>query len=139
MSSHFYILEEVGMMKKAVRTYVTRFSVAMGIYAILLIASVLLIRATPGAMWNIPLAVLPVAPLIYGLLAFLHFFDYLDEMHKQIHLRALAFASAGTALLTFSYGLLENAGLPQLSWVWVFPLIIFLWGIGTALASRRYE
>jgi hypothetical protein len=42
-------------------------------------------------------------------------------------------------MLTFAYGFLENAGFPQLSYVFVFPLMIFLWGVGGIIATRRYQ
>ena len=42
-------------------------------------------------------------------------------------------------MLTFAYGFLENAGLPKLSYVYVLPLMITLWGIGGAIATRRYR
>jgi hypothetical protein len=47
-------------------------------------------------------------------------------------------AFGGTALLTFSYGFLENVGFPHFSWIWVLPLMVALWGLGGALASLRY-
>ena len=42
-------------------------------------------------------------------------------------------------LIPFAYGFLENAGFPQLSYIWVFPVMIALWGIGGAIALRRYR
>jgi len=44
-----------------------------------------------------------------------------------------------SGLLMFAYGFLELAGLPHLDWTLTFPFMIGLWGIGTAVASRRYR
>jgi hypothetical protein len=56
-----------------------------------------------------------------------------------IQLEALAFSFALTGVLTFSYGLLAFVGFPAISWVYIFPLMIALWGVGQAVAKRRYQ
>ncbi|MGH2491171.1 MAG: hypothetical protein ACRDF9_06635 [Candidatus Limnocylindria bacterium] len=43
---------------------------------------------------------------------------------------AVAFAFAATALLTFTYGLLENIAFPRISLTWILPLMIVLWTLG---------
>lgn len=126
-------------MNTAVKTYVVRFTSAMVIYAFLLIAASLIVQRMPeGNPLRYALMLLPVIPIVFGLLAFVRFFESIDEMQKSIHLYALAFAFAASGLLSFTYGLLETVGLPRLSWVWIFPMMIAFWGIGSWLASRRY-
>ena len=63
---------------------------------------------------------------------------HLDEMQRKLQFEALAFAFAGTALLTFGYGFLEGAGLPMLSMFVVWPLMAALWVIGTVIGRLRY-
>ena len=63
----------------------------------------------------------------------------LDEMHLRIQFEALGFAFAASALLTFSYGFLENVGFPHISWICVWPVMGLMWMIGLALARRRYQ
>ena len=64
----------------------------------------------------------------------------LDEMQQRIQLEALAFAFAGTGVLTTGYGFLVNAGLPDIEWgALVWPLMAVLWAIGMAFASRRFR
>jgi hypothetical protein len=63
----------------------------------------------------------------------------MDELQRRIQLEALALASDGTALLTFSYGFLENVGFPHLSLFWVLPLMCALWGLGAGVAGRKYR
>jgi hypothetical protein len=63
----------------------------------------------------------------------------LDELQRRIELEALSVAFAGTALLTFAYGFLENAGLPRLSFVMVWPLMGALWIGSSIVCSRRYR
>jgi len=63
----------------------------------------------------------------------------MDELQRRIHLEALGFAFGATAILTFAYGFLENAGLPRLSYIWILPAMVVLWGVGAAVASWRYR
>ena len=53
--------------------------------------------------------------------------------------KALGFAFAASALLTFSYGFLENVGFPHISWLWVWPVMGVMWMVGLRLASHRYQ
>ena len=63
----------------------------------------------------------------------------MDEMHLRIQFEALGFAFAASALLTFSYGFLENVGFPHLSWLMVWPAMGVMGIIGLAVARRRYQ
>jgi hypothetical protein len=93
----------------------------------------------PTAPWRVVVAVVPVVPIALGVLAFVRFLRQMDELQRRIQLEGLAFAFGGTALVTFTYGFLQIAGLPALSWIWVFPLMCALWGCGLALAAWRYR
>jgi hypothetical protein len=108
-------------------------------YCIVLPVSIVIIQANPHAPWRVPLALAPVIPAVVALWAYVRFLNRLDELQRRIQLEALALAAGGTALLTFSYGFLENVGFPHLSVIWVLPLMIALWGLGAALASRKYH
>ena len=54
-------------------------------------------------------------------------------------LESLAFGFAGAAALTLTYGFLQNAGLPEVSWIWVWPVMAVCWIIGSLIARRRYR
>lgn len=128
------------MSKSAGKFYVKEFSLAMGAYVVVLLVSVTLINISPnGAWWRIPLALTPIVPALFALGAYMRFFSRIDELQRRIQSEALAFGFASAGILTFSYGLLENVGLPRLSWVLVFPLMIAMWGIGAGIAARRYK
>jgi len=63
-----------------------------------------------------------------------------DEMQRRIQLEAMAVAFAGTAILGSTYGFLIKAGLPEIDWGgWIWPVMVVLWVIGLAIASRRYR
>ncbi len=120
------------------RSYAKEFSLAMGTYMVTLFLSIWLINTAPTAPWRFAIALLPMIPAIGVLVAVLRQLRRMDELQRQIQFEALAFAFAGTALLTFGYGFVENVGLPHISWFWVWPIMAILWIIGTVLATRRY-
>lgn len=121
------------------RTYLKEFGLAMVAYAATLFLSIWLIDANPDAPWRYAVALLPMLPAGAVVVAVLRQLRRIDELQRQIQFEALAFAFAGTALLTFGYGFVENVGLPHLNWFWVWPIMAILWALGSALAARRYD
>ena len=121
------------------RTYYKEFGAAMLAYVALLFISIVALDHVTSLVWRVPIALVPMVPAFFVLVAFVRFLGRVDEMQRLIHLEALAFAFGGTALLTFSYGFLQNAGFPSLSWFCVWPLMAVLWVIGQAWATRRYR
>lgn len=115
------------------------FGLAMLAYLMVLVGSVSVLQANPGASWRYVVAVLPIVPAGLVLWIFVRALTRLDEMQKRIQMQAFGFSLGATALITFGYGFLEGVGLPHLSWTLVLPLIAILWGIGTAVFTLRYR
>jgi peptidoglycan/LPS O-acetylase OafA/YrhL len=114
--------------KKLWLPYLIEMSVAFAAYAILLTLSIFALHALPGGSpWRIPVAVMPMVPAAGVAVAVARVYRRLDEYARRLLLEALAFAFAGTALITFTYGFLENAGFPRLSWFFVWPVMGVLW------------
>lgn len=126
-------------MNSAARTYTIQFLGAMVAYVILLFVSIYLLENNPTAPWRGVVAALPAIPTLLGLLAFIRFLGRMDEMQRRIQFDAIAFAAGATAILTFTWGLLENAGFPHISLIWVLPLMAVLWGIATGASAARYR
>lgn len=121
-----------------IKQYNLRLFFVLASYAVLLIGSIIFIKHYPESIWRYPIALLPVLPAIGMVWAFMQFLRKIDELQRRIQLEALGFSFAGTALITFSYGFLQNVGLPDVSWIFVWPIMGVLWSIGVALAHRRY-
>lgn len=126
-------------MTAASKAYMVEFGSAMVAYVVILPVAMTFIEHYPDSPWRFVLAMLPVVPLAFALLAMLRFFGRVDELARKIHLDAVAGAAGVTAIATFAYGMLENVGAPSLNMVYVFPFTIAVWGIGTAIASWRYR
>jgi hypothetical protein len=77
-------------------------------------------------------------PVGFALLAFIRALGRMDELQRRIQLDAVGFGFGATAIITFTYGLLELVGFPPISFIWVLPLMAALWGVGAVFAARRY-
>jgi hypothetical protein len=126
-------------MRGAGRAYVFEFGGAMLLYTIVIVVSVTLLKAQPHAAWRIPVALAPCVPAALGVAAFVRFLGRMDDLQRRIQLEALGLAFGATGILTFAYGFLEGVGFPHLSWVFIFPFMVMLWGLGLAVASWRYR
>ncbi len=128
------------MVKAAGRQYLREFLSAMAAYVVVLIIAITLINlSSPTAWWRAPLAITPVIPAIFGIIAYMRYMSRMDELQRRIQFEGLAFGFGIAGILTFSYGFLEIVGFPHVGLLWVFPLMIALWGIGTGIAARRYS
>jgi len=109
-------------------------------YAIVLIASEWLIKQVQIANpVRYAIAVIPVIPLLFALAAFLKMLQRMDEMQLRIHVEAFGISLAITGFATFTLGLLENVGIPSPGIIWVFPMMIIVWGIAAFFVSLRYQ
>lgn len=111
-------------------TYKTPIYVAGAIlaYLMVLVGSVTVVQANPEADWRYEIAVLPVVPA--GLVVWLTVRQLAraDEVQKRLQMQALGFSVVATGLITFGYGFLEAAGLPDVNISVVLPLMAVLWG-----------
>jgi len=125
---------------EATRSYLKEFGAAMIAYVVVLFLSIWAINThLLRSPWRYPVALLPMIPAAFALVAIVRHLGQLDELQRRIQFEALAFAFGGTALVTFGYGFVENVGFPHLSWFWVWPLMALLWSLGLVLANRRYR
>jgi hypothetical protein len=120
------------------RAYARELAIAMAAYTVAVIVTVKLTPDIDGTL-RAPFVLIPLIPAAFALRAYLRFLGRMDELGRRIQLEALAIGFGAAGMLTFAYGFLENAGFPRLSYIFVFPLMIALWGIGAAIATRRYQ
>lgn len=120
--------------------FFVEFGAGMAAYVIMLIGSLLLVAGgTVTGAWATAVSLLPTLPALGVAIAVMRQIRASDELQRRIQLEALSLAFAGTALITFSYGFLENVGYPKLSMFYVWPLMAVLWIIGGILSSRRFR
>lgn len=120
--------------------FFVEFGANMAAYVVMLVASLLIVGSgTVAGTWATILSLTPMLPALGVAVAVTRQLRASDELQRRIQLEALSLAFAGTALITFSYGFLENVGYPKLSMFFVWPLMAILWIIGGILSNRRFR
>ena len=120
------------------RRCLIRAGLLWGSYAALVGISGWIVDANPGADWRYAVAVLPMLPVGFVLRDWLRMFRHSDELEQRIALESIAFAFGATALLTFTFGFLQLAGLPDINWLFVWAVMGSCWILGGRLARRRW-
>ncbi len=128
------------MNREVQKRYFKEFGISMGFYIVLLIASILIITnvGLPKAA-QVIVTLIPVVPTIFVVIAVMRALRDSDERQQRIQLQAVTFSAIVTGLITFSYGFLENIGFPRLPSLFIFPLMIALWGIGAGIFAGKYK
>lgn len=125
--------------ERPVAKYAATMLISLVLYALVLIVSLRWLQAGAYESLKYPIALLPVLPALGIPLAVIRLCRSMDELELRIQFESLAFGFAATAIATFTYGFLQNAGLPDLSWVWVWPVMAVCWMVGLLVARRRYR
>ncbi len=127
-------------MTQAAHQYTRRFTLAMAAYVFtILITQTMLNSMEANSLPSYLVSVIPVLPVGFGMFAFLTYLRSMDELQRRIQLDAVGFSVVMTAIISFTLGMLETAGLPSIGLVWVLPMLIAFWGIGLYFAGKRYE
>jgi hypothetical protein len=120
--------------------YILELIASMIAYGIVLTVSLWLINHdVVSGVWRTVVSLAPMLPALAVAVSVMRRLRRIDELQRQIQLEALSLAFAGTALITFSYGFLENVGYPKLSMFAVWPLMVVLWIIGGFISHRRFQ
>ena len=110
------------------------------LYAIVLITSITVLKQFEFSKpWQIIISIAPAIPVGMVILTMMRLLIHSDELQQRIQLFATSFSAAVTGFVTFSYGFLENVGLPKFPTFLVFPMLVFTWGMSLAWFSKRYQ
>lgn len=109
------------------RRFARRFAPPMALHVILLMALIPLIRAAETPWHRIVLALVPLLPLAWAMLALVRHISGLDEMQRRQHFESGGTAGLLTCFLVFCWSFLEMAGLPPLPAAVVLPVFCTLY------------
>jgi hypothetical protein len=126
-------------MEKTMRRFTAASLLALGGYAIVLCTSIEILKRFELGAFKYVVVLTPMLPAGFALAIIVRGLREMDELQRQIQLEALAIAFGASAFLTFAYGFLEGAGLPHVSWIWVWPLMGMLWIVGLVISRARYR
>ncbi|MBI9043589.1 MAG: hypothetical protein JEZ06_03840 [Anaerolineaceae bacterium] len=124
---------------KIARNDMIRILIGLALYMIGILGGITWSDAVSDRSMQIIAASLPILPGIFFVYAVGKAISNLDEMQRRIQTEALAIAFAGTFLVTQSYGLLGEVGIPQVSWVFVPLVMVFFWMVGKLWLMRKYQ
>ncbi len=118
-------------MQAPVKRYLIHFGGAMLGYMLLLFGTVSLLNSMELAQWQRGvLAVLPVLPGLYALHAVMVFYRSRDEFQRRLISESMLVSALVTGFASFAYGFIEGAvDLPEISLIWVLPVMIGLYGL----------
>jgi hypothetical protein len=110
------------------RAYMIELWVAIGVYVVLLVASITWARPMAEGPLRTVLLLLPMSGFALMIRAIVRHVARIDEYQRRRMLESLGIAFAITGALTFSYGFLETAGFPRLSMFSVWMVMGASWG-----------
>jgi hypothetical protein len=127
--------------RRAKRRYRRDMAVAGVTYVGFVFGAAYAIRNFEPPQWAvIVLSLLPMAPALLMLSAYLVYTRALDEFQRRLQTEALTVAAAIVMFGTFAYGFLEEwANFPHVPLLWVFPAFSFVFGVAHIVIRRRYK
>lgn len=125
---------------EVMKRYYKEFGIAMTMYVITVIASVsILNRFEVPQVARIIIALTPVIPTIFVIIAIMRGLRDSDELQKKVQSSAIMFSGITTGLITFGYGFLEGIGFPKFPTIMILPMMFMLWGISLAYFWKKYQ
>ena len=119
--------------------HLIKFFIGMALYTVILLVCTKLAKGPlVGSPWIWAMMLLPVLPVAYALKQNFAAIVEMDEMMRRIHLESALVSCFATGFLTFSWGLLEIAGLRPFESVFVLPLLIAFYGLAVHWRKRVY-
>jgi hypothetical protein len=127
--------------KQARRRYVRDMAISAVLYVGFVFAAAFAIRNLVLPQWTlIVLSLLPVAPALLMLRAYITYTRAMDEFQRRLQSEALIVATGVILFVSFAYGFLEEwADFPHLPLIWVFPAFAFVFGLTHMVVRRRYK
>lgn len=63
----------------------------------------------------------------------------MDELQRRIQLDAIGIGFGASLIVTLTYALLVQAGILQVSWMFVPLLLVLMWGVGKLWTVWKYR
>ncbi|MCR9130572.1 MAG: hypothetical protein NXI12_13715 [Alphaproteobacteria bacterium] len=128
-------------MKPAARRYTFAFTGFMMCYSGLVLGVPFLDRAFElSSPVRLLLALAPVVPALFALREFVIFLRAADEVQARIQSEAILITAGVVAFASFAWGFVEGwMEVPDLSFIWILPAMVAVWGCALPFVTRRYR
>lgn len=113
--------------------------IPLAIYLALLAGVVLILDAYPDSPWRYLIVLTPMIPGAFIAVRLVKLTRQLDELSRKVIYESIAITFAITLFLLLALGLLEMAGMPRLSSLYIGGFMLAVWMVAKLILSRRYE
>lgn len=121
------------------KKYTVQLLSVMMVYMAVTFASVWSLKNYDLEGFRTLIAISPMLPMVGALMVIMRHVRNMDEFQRRIQLEACVFSMVSTGMICGTYGFMENVDYPPLEIIWVMPMLLVLWGIGSHIAKRRYQ
>jgi hypothetical protein len=118
------------------RTYHRELFGTLGLYAVLLVASIVFGRGMEEGILRTVFLMSPIIGVLLAIWAIARQLRRIDEFVRQITLENIAAAAGITAAFSMTYGFMEAAGYPRLSMFTIWMVLMGSWGIISFVRCR---
>lgn len=123
------------------KRYQQQLMLTMAVYVVVLLGAGSLVHVVASLPLKAMLAVAPVLPMLYVIALIWRRIRDSDELEQRMHLVSLGAATALVSALSMVVGFLAADGVLELDGsvlIWVFPVLIFGYGMASRRVGRRY-
>jgi len=130
-------------MREIDKRYHREFWPGMVGYMVACFATVSLLHHVHAPWLRVVLALVPMLPMLLVIRAMVRRILAGDELERRVELEAVSISALTVGLLSLSFALIEAADESpfghESQMIWVFPLLMFVYGLAKCLAMRRYR
>ena len=112
--------------------------VPLVLYIGLLAISIRWMEGHQDSAWRYAIALTPMLPGIWIAAGIVRAIQKLDELERRILLEGMAVSFMGTLMLVLSLGLLQLAGFPPVSGVYIGFFMVVFWLAAKLVIHRKY-
>lgn len=113
--------------------------IPLALYLALLPVIAFFLQTYPDSPWRYPVTLAPVIPGVFIAVGMVNAIRKLDELSRKIIYESMGIAFAATLFAALALGLLEMAGLPHVSSLYLTGFMIAALIVAKLIISRRYE
>jgi hypothetical protein len=92
-----------------------------------------------SSQYQVLIAFVPAIPGALFVISIGSAISQLDELQRRIQLEAISIGFGFAVILFLTYALLVEVGFPEISWMFVPLLLVFLWGVGKIWTIWKYR
>ncbi|QEW03023.1 hypothetical protein [Microbacterium lushaniae] len=124
--------------RSAGRRYVGEFTIGVAAYLLLFLVLPRLVVTEPGSAWSVVIALTPIAPVLWMVIAMARHVRRVDELQRALLLHSFTVGFGAAMLIALAIALVTGAGIDTRHSEWaVFIGGMAAWGVSLGAFSFR--